>query len=239
MLLKTLLFCAVFYPLKTSRKKPTEKQRKIEAFIASHQRKTGCSPTLEEIRAFLGCRSTNTVRSHLTLLAKKGRLTLGKRKARSIRLTSAGRRHSASPRYSPPAVQEPVGVPLLGTIPAGPLEEALETMEETLPVQAGLFPGEMVFALRVKGDSMKDAGILPGDYAIMNSQAIVPDGEIAAVCENGEATLKRVFTRQDGLLLRPANAALQERLITRDEVTEVRIAGRMVGLVRVMKGGRL
>lgn len=224
--------------MKRSRKKPTEKQRSVEAFIASHQRKRGCSPTLEEIREHLGCTSTNTVRSHLALLAKKGRLTLGTRKARSIRLTPAVRQHSAPKQPSPPPAREPSGVPLVGTIPAGPLEEALETMEETLPVEAGLFPGKLVFALRVKGDSMKDAGILSGDYAIMNSQAIVSDGEIAAVCENGNATLKRVFNRRDGLLLRPANAALKERLITPSEADEVRIVGQMVGLVRVLKGGR-
>ncbi len=222
------------------RKKPTKKQRRIEEFIASYQRKRGCPPTLEEIRIHLKCASTNTVRCHLALLAKKGRLTRGKRKARSIRLTPPPKRTSASRIVpAPPSVAgEPSGLPLLGTIPAGPMEEALATLDERLPVEAGLFPGDMVFALRVKGDSMKDAGILPGDYAILNSQAIVPDGEIAAVCENGDATLKRVFKRPDGLLLRPANTALTDRLIQPGEADDIRIVGKMVGLVRVMKGGR-
>lgn len=111
------------------------------------------------------------------------------------------------------------------------------TSEDTLALDAGLFRGELVFALRVKGDSMKNVGILSGDYAILNSQDIVSDGQIAAVQEDGQATLKRVFRKSNGLLLRPENSDLKDRLITPSEAKDVRIVGRLVGLLR-LEGGR-
>lgn len=85
---------------------------------------------------------------------------------------------------------------------------------------------------------MKNVGILPGDYAILNSQDLVSDGQIAAVYEDEEATLKRVFRRPEGLLLRPENDHLKERLITPSEAKTVRILGRLVGLLRVEGGVR-
>lgn len=84
---------------------------------------------------------------------------------------------------------------------------------------------------------MKNAGILPGDYAILNSQDTVSDGQIAAVQEKGEATLKRVYRKPNGLLLRPENPRLTDRLISPTEADDVRIVGRLVGLVRI-EGGR-
>lgn len=181
-----------------------------------------------------GYKSTNTVRSHLTLLAKKGRLTRLPRKARGIRLKEKPTRQTGIKTVTSRA---PSGIPLIGTIPAGPMEEAMTTSDEILPLEAGLFSGDQVFALRVKGDSMKNVGILPGDFAILNSQELVSNGQIAAVQEGDDATLKRVFKRREGLLLRPENDDLEDRLIIPSEAKSVRIVGRLVGLLRV-EGGR-
>lgn len=223
-------------------KSPTKKQLDVERFIQRQQERHGCAPTLREIATHFGYKSTNAVRSHLRLLKEKGRLKLLGRKARGIQVVTASKPSSSSRRGQKKAVEAPggwrSGVPLLGTIPAGPMEEALVTSDEILPLEAGLFRGDQVFALRVKGDSMKNVGILPGDYAILNSQDLVSDGQIAAVYEDEEATLKRVFRRPEGLLLRPENDHLKERLITPSEAKTVRILGRLVGLLRVEGGVR-
>ncbi|TDU64089.1 repressor LexA [Prosthecobacter fusiformis] len=218
----------------------TPKQQQVETFITHFLHLHGYGPTLREIQEHLGCSSLNTVRSHLALLVKKGRLQRAGNTARSIRLVKPDPPMASPPSPRRPkkaAPSAPPGIPLLGSIPAGPVEEALITSDDTLALDAGLFRGELVFALRVKGDSMKNAGIFSGDYAILNSQDIVSDGQIAAVQEDGDATLKRVFRKPNGLLLRPENAALKERLVTPSEAKNVRIVGRLVGLLRI-EGGR-
>lgn len=218
----------------------TTRQKQIESFIRTYEAKHGLGPSFRDIQAHLGCKSLNTVRTHLALLAKKGRIVRRPKVARAIKLS---REAMGTPAPQPPAsrsknkVSPAAGVPYLGTIPAGPLEEAIISGGDVLPLEAGLFRGELVFALRVKGDSMKNAGILPGDYAILNSQDTVSDGQIAAVQENGEATLKRVYRKPNGLLLRPENPSLTDRLVSPTETDDVRIVGCLVGLLRI-EGGR-
>lgn len=142
-------------------------------------------------------------------------------KARSLKLTIAA----------------PSGIPVLGRVAAGAPQEAYQADEEFLPLPPQFFRGTDLFALRVKGDSMKAVGILPGDIAIMNRQQDVADGEIAAVLLDDEATLKFVYRRSETVVLRGANPAFSDIVIQRDESRELRILGKYVGLVRRVGGG--
>src|ERR1017187_3177507 len=144
--------------------RPTERQEQIAAFLHTESRKRGVMPTQREIAEHFGFASLNSVRSHLRLMEKKGMLNRLPGKARGLML-----------KRSPSA-----GIPLLGHIAAGDPQIAFQDPEEFILASPELFSGSELFALRVKGESMKDAGILPGDIAVINRQSEVADGEIAA-----------------------------------------------------------
>lgn len=201
---------------------PTQRQQEIAAFIAAEFRQHGMAPTQREIAAQFGFASTNTVRSHLRLMEGKGMVVRRPHTARGVQLAAC------------PAT----GIPLLGRIAAGVPLEAIESPEDVLPVSPHLFRGADLFALRVKGDSMKDAGILPGDLAVLNRQEEVTDGEIAAVLLEDEATLKYWFRRGDTMVLRGANPAFAEIVFRADEARVPRILGKLVGLIRQYGGAR-
>ena len=137
-------------------------------------------------------------------------------KARSLRLT----------------ISVPSGIPVIGRIAAGTPQEAFQTADEFLPLPPQFFPGTELFALLVKGDSMRDVGILSGDIAVMNRQPDVADGEIAAVLLDDDATLKFVHRRSGTLVLRGANPTFPDIVIQRDEARSLHILGKYVGLVR-------
>lgn len=153
-------------------------------------------------------------------MAKKGMVTLMPGKARGLRLT----------------LSVSSGIPVLGRIAAGNPQEAHQDPEEILPISPQLFHGTDLFALRVKGDSMKDVGILPGDIAIINRQQDVTDGEIAAVLLDDDATLKFVYRQSGTVILHGANPAFPDIVIRRDESRSLGILGKYVGLVRKQGG---
>ena len=130
-------------------------------------------------------------------------------------------------KYRPPA-----GIPLLGHVAAGHPQIALQDSDEIVPVSPELFPGSELFALLVRGESMKNAGILPGDIAVMNRQSEVADGEIAAVLLDDEATLKYLYRPNGTVILRGANPAFPDIVIRADGQRSVQILGKYVGLIR-------
>ena len=156
-------------------------------------------------------------------MEKKGYLHLSQGKARGIRLTSA-----ISPLYD----REIHEIPLLGCIAAGQPVLAVENVEDHLRISTGVFQGNDLFALRVQGDSMINAGIKAGDIAIINQQPKVHNGEIAAVLIEDEATLKRVMLEQNRVRLKAENDHFQDIIITSETDRSFRIAGRFVGLIR-------
>lgn len=172
-------------------------------------------PTHREIANRFQFASVNSVRSHLRLMERKGMLARQSGKARSLRLIVA-----------------PSGIPLLGQIAAGNPLEAFQHIDEFLPLSPAMFRGNQLFALRVKGESMKDVGILPGDIAVVNRQQDVTDGEIAAVLLEDDATLKFVHRRNGAVVLRGANAAFRDIVIRRNDARALRILGKYVGLIR-------
>ncbi|MBL9132006.1 MAG: transcriptional repressor LexA [Verrucomicrobiaceae bacterium] len=208
------------------RQSPTSKQQKLLDQVREWERLHGCVPTQTELAEACGYRSTNAVRSHLRLLEKKGLIQREPHKARAVRLTKGGRHAS---RTGKPAR---AGIPLMGTIAAGPLTEAVESADETLDVSPDLFGGDQLFALRVLGDSMKDAGVLSGDIAIIRRQEAVNDHQIAAVMVEGEATLKRVIKRGAEIVLHAANRHFKDIIVRADEGTSLRVLGILTGVIR-------
>jgi repressor LexA len=195
---------------------PTERQQQIASFLHSESRKRGSAPTQREIAERFGFASLNSVRSHLRLMEKKGMLNRLPGKARGLKL-----------KYRPP-----VGIPLVGHIAAGHPQIALQDSDDIVPVSPELFAGSELFALRVRGESMKNAGILPGDIAVVNRQSEVVDGEIAAVLLDDEATLKYLYRSNGTVILRGANPAFPDIVIRADGRRSVQILGKYVGLIR-------
>lgn len=205
---------------------PTAKQQHLLDHIREWERKYACMPTQTELAKACGYRSTNAVRSHLQRLEKKGLIVRQPHKARAVFLAKSGRKKNQQGR------EERREIPLLGKIAAGQLIEAIESRDQSLPLSPVLFQGADLFALKVCGDSMKEAGILSGDIAIINRQPDITKFDIAAVMLDGEVTLKRVVRREGKIVLRAANSEFKDMIIPIHEGSNLRILGKMVGLVR-------
>ena len=197
----------------------TKRQREIFDFIGSYLTKHGYPPTVREIGKAVGLHSSSTVHAHLANLEKSGLLRRDPSKPRAIEVLVDKARQSI----------KQAGLPVVGQVAAGAPVLAEENIEEYVPVPgiAGGDDGE--FVLRVKGDSMKDAGILDEDYVIVRRQETAADGEIvvALVGEEAEATVKRFFRDKDHVRLQPENSALEPIL-----TTDVKVLGRVVGVCR-------
>jgi len=202
----------------------TNSQSKVLAFVEHASAQDGRPPTMKEVARHFGWSSTSTAQQHLAALQKKGRLVRIPKSPRSLRVTKPLRMATAD---------QIVAVPLVGRIAAGSPIFALEEAEAILPLPRALFHGSGLFALRVKGDSMIDAGIFNGDIAVLRSGPDFSDGDIAAVVVEEEATLKRVFKTKNGLRLHAENPAYPDRLVDSEQIKQsFRLAGVLVGTIR-------
>ena len=181
------------------REKRTEILNYIKIYIHAH----AYGPSVREICAAVGLASTATVHYHLRALAENGDIVMEEGKKRAISLPTE---HAASWEFR--AFRSPPGdsvsrIPLVGTVAAGQPILAAEHLEGYLPWEGG----EGWFALRVKGESMKNAGILPGDLVVVRPQQTAENGEIVVALLEDEATVKR-FSRKNGhIWLLPENEA--------------------------------
>jgi repressor LexA len=179
---------------------------------------------MKEVARHFGWSSVSTAQQHLAALQKKGRLARIPHSPRALRVTRPLRAMKSD---------QSVAVPLVGRIAAGSPSFALEEAEEVLPLPRALFRGSSLFALRVKGDSMIDAGIFDGDIAVLRSGSDFSDGDIAAVVVDEEATLKRVFKTKRGVRLHAENLAYADRLLPTEQIKQsFRLAGVLVGTIR-------
>ncbi len=198
----------------------TTRQTEILHFIANFQAREGFPPSVREICKALGLVSPGSLLKHLRALELQGLLSGTPGRKRAWKLT--GR---------PPQVS----VPLIGRIAAGTPILAEENRETDLPVDPKLFGSEKVFALWVKGDSMIDAQIRDGDFAIIRPQNEAEEGEIVAVLVEGvepEATLKALRRTNEGLELHSANDAYPPLIFKGSDQAKVRILGKLVGIIR-------
>lgn len=203
-------------------------------FIAESLRERGYPPTIREIGTALGIASTNGVRYYLDRLEQSGKIRRDRWTSRGIELQTAEPAetvpHGVVSRFARRA-PEPIEIPLLGRVAAGAPILAEENIEDTILIDGALVRPGKHFALRVRGDSMKNAGIFDGDIVIVRHEAPVRSGEIGVVLIGDEATVKRVFPRREKLLLLPENDDY-EPIEVRPGDPETRVAGKVVGVFR-------
>jgi len=199
----------------------TKRQQEIFDFIKKYSAKYGYPPTVRDIGKAVGLASSSTVHAHLANLEKVGLLRRDPSKPRAIEMLDKAADVVKS------AVGVSPGLPLIGHVAAGVPILAEENIEEYVPVPdlAGGDEGEYV--LRVRGESMKNAGILPDDYVVVRPQDTAMDGEIVVALVGEEATVKRFFKESDHVRLQPENETM-EPIRSR----EVRVLGRVVGVFR-------
>ncbi len=201
-------------------KELTKRQQEIFEFIKRYSADHGYPPTVRDIGKAVGLASSSTVHAHLSNLEKLGLLRRDPTKPRAIELLDRALEQVKS-------LVRPEGLPLVGQVAAGSPVLAEENIEDyvQVPPLAGGEDGEYV--LRVRGDSMVNAGILPGDYVVVRPQDTADDGEIVVALVGEEATVKRFFREADHVRLQPENDAMEP---IRSQ--EVLILGRVVGLFR-------
>ena len=209
----------------------TKRQQEIFDFIKRYSAKHGYPPTVRDIGKAVGLASSSTVHAHLANLEKLGLLRRDPSKPRALELLDKASSAVGS------AVEEavdnvrsivrPAGLPVVGAVAAGQPILAEENIEEyvEVPPVAGGEQGEYV--LRIRGESMKDAGILEGDYVVVRKQESAVDGDIVVALVGEEATVKRFFKEADHVRLQPENETM-EPIRSR----EVRVLGRVVGVLR-------
>jgi repressor LexA len=202
----------------------TKRQQEIFEFIRKYSARYGYPPTVRDIGKAVGLASSSTVHAHLANLEKIGLLRRDPSKPRAIELLD---RAVGSAVDSVRAIVRPDGLPLVGSVAAGQPVLAEENIEDyvSVPEIAGGEDGR--YLLRVRGDSMKDAGILEGDLVVVSPQDTARDGEIVVALLGEEATVKRFFREPDHIRLQPENEAMEPI-----RSKEVKVLGRVVGLLR-------
>jgi len=202
----------------------TKRQQEIFDFIRKYSAKYGYPPTVRDIGKAVGLASSSTVHAHLANLEKIGLLRRDPSKPRAIELLD---RAVGSAVESVRGIVRSDGLPLLGSVAAGQPILAEANIEDyvQVPEIAGGNKGQ--YLLRIRGDSMKDVGILEGDFVVVHSQNTARDGDVVVALLGEEATVKRFFREEDHIRLQPENASM-EPIRTK----EVKILGRVVGLLR-------
>lgn len=195
----------------------TKRQAQILEFITQHIAENNFAPSYREIGAHFGLSSTATTAEHIESLRNKGYLTLTENSARSIQPSNPDEEEDKEMHYS---------IPLLGLVAAGkPIEATVAN--ETIDIPKDMM-GKNVFALKVKGESMIEDGILSGDYIILEQSRTAKNGEIVvALVNNDQVTLKRFYKEKDKFRLQPANSTMEPIYLK-----EVSIQGKVRGLIR-------
>jgi len=196
-------------------------RQRIFRFV-SDRLSNGRPPTVREVQEAFGFKAVQTAREHLEALVSEGRLTKEQGKARSYRLP-------VSSGGAAPAVM----VPVLGRVPAGPFDLAVEDLEGYIPVRSH-HDSNTLFGLRVHGDSMVGAGILAGDVVVVRRQPKADPGTIVVALVGEEATVKRLRLRGGLVELHPANPAYEPIVPAPEELT---ILGKVIEVRRYLEGG--
>jgi repressor LexA len=230
--------------------KLTQRQKMVLEFIQTTIDTDGYPPTLREIGNFMGIRSTNGVNDHLRALERKGYLTRKDMKSRTLRPTRAVERMIKAPlaaaalpglvsdtgwtgAQAAPSYDDLVEVPFLGHVAAGALQEAIEQPSDTVRIDRMLVgPKHDVFGLRIRGESMIEAGIHDGDYVFVRKQLEATRGQIVIALVGDEATCKYFFPERDHIRLEPANSKMAPILIPKSDWRDTQLLGVVAGIYR-------
>jgi len=197
----------------------SERQKEILEYIKESILKNGYPPSVREICEAVNLKSTSSVHSHLETLEEKGYIRRDPTKPRTIEIIDDCFQLTR---------REVVNVPLLGTVAAGLPLYAEENIENYYPIPAELLPNAETFMLKVKGNSMVNAGILEGDQIIVEYRATAHNGDIVVALVNDSATVKRFFKEKSHYRLQPENDSMEPIIVNR-----VEILGKVIGLFRV------
>jgi repressor LexA len=204
----------------------TKRQQEIFDFIRRYSAKYGYPPTVRDIGKAVGLASSSTVHAHLANLEKVGLLRRDPSKPRAIELLD---RAVGTAVDSVRNIVRPDSLPLLGSVAAGQPILAEENVEEYVPVPSIAGGEDGDYLLRIRGESMKDAGIVEDDLVVVHQQETAQQGDIVVALLGEEATVKRYFRESDHIRLQPENETM-EPIRTK----EVKVLGRVVGLLRSM-----
>lgn len=203
--------------------KVTEKQMKVLAYVKEQIKKNGYAPSVREICQALGLKSTSTVHGYLSRLQKKGLIQKAALKPRTIRITDEEREGQQAFYTS----KEMVDVPIVGKVTAGMPILAVENQEDSFPLPIDFVGNSESFMLRVRGDSMIEAGILDGDLVLVKKQNTAENGDIIVALIEDEATVKTFFKEKDHIRLQPQNSFMQPII-----VPNCSILGKVSGVFR-------
>jgi repressor LexA len=195
----------------------TKRQQEIFEFIKRYAAKYGYPPTVREIGKAVGLASSSTVHAHLANLEKYGLLKRNPAKPRALELLFDKAKQAITP----------AGLPLVGQVAAGQPILAEENIEEYVQVPAIAGGEEGEYVLRVAGESMREAGIMEGDFVVVRPQDTAKNGDIVVALVGEDATVKRFFKEKDHVRLQPENSAMEPI-----RSSDVRVLGRVVGVFR-------
>ena len=192
-----------------------ENQRRILEFIRREIEEKGYPPSVREICAAVGLKSTSTVHAHLNQLESRGLIRRDPTKPRALEVLDN-------------SVSRGRSVPLVGKVTAGQPILAIENIEDYLPLPTGVLGNEGLFCLKVQGESMIEIGILDGDIIVVRQQESAENGEVVvAMTEENEATVKRIFYEDHRVRLQPENRYMEPIY-----APSVQVLGKVVGLWR-------
>jgi repressor LexA len=212
----------------------TKRQQEIFDFIRKYSARYGYPPTVRDIGKAVGLASSSTVHAHLANLEKIGLLRRDPSKPRAIELLDRAVGNAVdsvgSAVDSVRSIVGSGGLPLVGSVAAGQPVLAEENIEDYISVPDIAGGGDGEYILRVRGDSMKNAGILEGDFVVVRAQDTAENGDIVVALVGEEATVKRFFRESDHIRLQPENE-LMEPIRSK----EVKVLGRVIGLFRSVR----
>jgi len=204
-----------------NKKELTSTQKRVFNFLKDYLGEKGFPPTLREIASHFELKGPKAPQKTLTILERKG----------YIRKIPGGSR--AIEILGPPPIHlsQILSIPMIGRVQAGEPILAVENIEGYINLDRNLVSSEDVFLLRVQGDSMIDAHIQDGDFALVKPQPHAENGEIVVVLIEDEATIKRIFQKRDLIRLEPANPEMEPIIVKKGE-KKVTIVGKVVGIFR-------
>jgi len=198
---------------------PGQTRERIFRFV-QERLLSGRPPTVRDVQTAFGFRAVQTAREHLEALVAEGRLDKEPGRSRGYRLPTG-------PGHERPTILTPV----LGRVPAGSLDAAVEDFEGYIPVQSSRSPDE-IFGLRVHGESMSGVGILPGDIVVVQRQPTAKTGDIVVALVGDEATVKRLRLRRGRIELQPENPEFE---VIVPEPKDVTLLGKVVEVRRYLE----
>ena len=215
-----------------ARDKLSKRQESIYAYICTYTNERGYPPSVREIGTAVGLASPSTVHMHLKVLEERGYIRRDSNKPRTIEVVAETEKRGMKPLAS--VIQNPssglITFPVIGRVAAGTPVLAEENVEDSITLPTSIIGDNNSFALRVRGQSMINAGIFDGDYVVVREQKDANDGEIVVALIDESATVKTFYREEDQIRLQPENDAMSP-IYVRDPV----IIGKVTALIRSIK----